>query len=190
MHVTVAIIPPEHVLDDVEAALARTPAPPGEFDRVPRGSLMIPVFSLGNVTRPEAASVAELLDAELDHSLPPAQVRLAGVWALEADGDLTVGLPLAGEVDRVNELARTMWDLVTLRGYFVDRRRWAPRLTIGSVTATTSLPFLERLVADLTAHSSPSWPLSEILFVRRRFDTGDADPWDVVETVRTSVIRA
>ena len=61
MHVTVAIIPPEHVLDDVEAALARTPAPPGEFDLVPRGSLMIPVFSLGNVTRPEAAPVAEFL---------------------------------------------------------------------------------------------------------------------------------
>jgi hypothetical protein len=187
MRVTVAIVPPEHVLDDVEAALSRTPAPPGEFDRAARGSLVIPVFSLGNVTRPEASAVAEFLHAELDRSRPPPQVRFAGVWALEAVGDPTIGLPLAGEVDRVEELVRTLWDLVTLRGYFVDRRRWAPRLTIGSVTATTSLPFLERLVADLGDHATPSWSLASIAFVRQRFDDTQPNAWDVVEAVPTSL---
>ena len=187
MRVTVAIVPPEPVLDQVEAALARTPVPPGEFERVARGSLMIPVFSLGNVTRPEASAVAEFLHAELDRSRPQPQVRLEGVWALEAEGDLTVGLPLVGDVDGIDELARSMWDLVTVRGYFVDRRRWAPRLTVGSVTAATTLPFLERLVADLGQHPSPPWSVSSIVFVRRRFDGDDPDTWDVVEEVPTSV---
>lgn len=187
MRIVVAIVPPEHVINDVVAALGRTPAPPGELDRIGRGSLMIPVFTLGNVTRPEAGAVAELLRTELDRSRPPPQVRLAGVSALETEGDLTVGIPLAGEVDRVNELARSMWDLVTVRGYFVDRRRWAPRLTIGSITATTSLPFLERLVGDLTDRTYPTWSVSSIVFVRLRFDAPQPDTWEVVEKVVTTV---
>jgi 2'-5' RNA ligase len=190
VRVTVAIVPPETVLDHVEAAFARTPVPPGEFERVAHGSLMIPVFSLGNVTRPEASAVAAFLLTELDRSRPPPRVRLDGVWALEAEGDRTVGLPLAGDVDQVNEIVRSLWDLVVVRGYFVDRRRWAPRLTVGSVTATTSLPFLERLVAELGAHSSPTWAVSSILFVRRRFDADDPDTWDVVEEIPTSVSPA
>jgi hypothetical protein len=186
VHVTVAIVPPEPVLDHVETVLARTPVPPGELERVTRGSLMVPVFSLGNVTRPEASAVADFVHTELDRSHPAPQVWLEGVWALETEGDQTVGLPLAGDVDRVSELARTLGDLVMVRGYFVDRRRWAARLTIGSVTPTTSLPFLERLVADLGAQTSPAWPVSSIVFVRRRFD-GDADTWDVVEEIPTCV---
>ena len=190
MHVTVAIVPPLNVIDHVEAVLARTPVPDGELERVARGSLMIPVFSLGNVARPEASAVAEFLHTQLDRSRPAPLVRLEGVWALEDEGDRTVGIPLAGDVDRITEIARAMWDLVTVRGYFVDRRRWAPRLTIGSVTPTTSLPFLERLVADLGAQTSPTWPVSSIAFVRRRFDGDEPDTWDVFEEVPTSVSPA
>ena len=187
MHVTVAIIPPDHVLDDVEAAVSRTPAPPGELDRAGRSALMLPVFSLGNVARPEVTAVAEFLRDTLDRSATPPQVRFAGVWALEAEGDPTVGLPLDGEVDRVDELVRTLWDLVTVRGFFVDRRGWAARLTVGSVTATTSLPFLERLVADLATYTSPSWPVSAISLVRQRFDTPGPDGSEVVEEVLTGL---
>ena len=190
MHVTVAIVPPEVVLDHVEAALTRTPAPPGELDRVDRGSMMIPLFSLGNVTRPDATAVAQFLRSELDRSRPPPQVRFEGVWALEAEGDATIGLPLAGEVDRVTELARVLWDLVTVRGYFVDRRRWAPRLTVGSVTATTTLPFLERLVAELGGFTSPPWSVASISFMRRRFDATDGSTWDGIEEVTTTVVPA
>lgn len=186
MQVTVAIIPPRHVLDDVEAVLSRTPAPAGEFDRVARGALMIPVFSLGNVTRPDAVAVADLLRGGLDRSNPAPQVRLAGVWALESDGDPTIGLPLAGEVERLDDLTRDLWTLVASRGYFVDRRRWATRLTVGSVTETTSLPYLEQLVADLGGHTSAAWPVSSISFVRRRFDADDRQAWDLIDEVPTS----
>ncbi|HYN68103.1 MAG TPA: hypothetical protein VES93_14540 [Ornithinibacter sp.] len=187
MRVVVAITPPEHVVDDVEAALDRTPVPPGEFSRVPAVALMMPMFSLGNVTRPEVRSVADSLTAELDRSRPAATVGLAGVWALETEGDPTVGLPLVGEVDRVGELASSLWSLVARHGYFVDRRRWVARLTIGSVTSTTSLPFLERLVADLDRYASPTWQVSSVSLVRQRFDTAQASTWDVLERVPTVV---
>lgn len=98
MHVTVAVVPPAPVIDDVVAALDRVPVPPGELDRVPRGSLMLPFFSLGNVARPEATRVADFLRTRLDTDQPPAGVGFAGVWALEAEGDPALGLPLVDEV--------------------------------------------------------------------------------------------
>ena len=186
MRVTVAFVVPEQVLDEVEAALARTPVPPDELDRVGRGSMLLPVFSLGNVTRPEATAVADFLRASLDHDQPAPRVRLEGVWALETEGDPTIGLPLVGEVDPVDTLVRTLWDLVPLRGYYVDRRRWARRLTIGSVTQTTSLPVLERLVADLSSFRSSTWPLASVSLVRKRFDAPDPDAWEVLDDIPTS----
>jgi 2'-5' RNA ligase len=187
--VTVAIIPPKHVIDHVEAAMARTPVPPGEFNLVARGALMIPVLSLGNVARPEVGPVADFISDQLDRSRPPAQVKFAGVWALEPEGDPTVGLPLAGEVDQVGALVRSLWDLVSMRGYFVDRRSWAPRLTLGSVTATTSLPFLEHLVADLDTYASPVWTVSSVAFVRPRFDATMSAPLEVLTEVPTGATR-
>lgn len=186
MRVSLAFIPPAPVLADVEAAVARTPVPPGEFARVGAGSLLLPLFSLGNVARPEVTAVTEFLRSALDRSRPPPVVHFAGVWALETAGDPTVGLPLVGDVDRVDELVRTLWDLVTVRGFFVDRRGWARRLTIGSVTPTTSLPFLERLVADLGTYSSPPWTVSTLSLVRRRFDSAQPDSLEVVDEVLTS----
>ncbi len=58
---------------------------------------------------------------------------------------------------------------------------------MGSVTATTSLPFLERLVADLGTYTSPSWPVSAISLVRQRFDTPGLDSSDVVDEVLTGL---
>ena len=186
VRVTVAFIVPEHVLDEVEAALARTVVPEGELDRVGRGALILPVFSLGNVTQPGATEVAELLRSALDHDQPAPWVHLEGVWALEAEGDRTIGLPLVGEVDRVDALVRTLWELVPVRGYFVDRRTWVRRLTIGSVTPTTTLPVLERLVDDLGSFVSSPWPVTSVALVRKRFDARDPDAWEVLDEVPTS----
>jgi len=188
VHVIVAIIPPSHVLDDVEARLGRIPTPPGEFERAPRAALLIPVMILGNVTRPQAGEIADLLGDGIEETGPPPEVGLRGVWALEDEGDPTVALPLVGDVDRLDQLARSLPALVARHGFFVDRRRWAPRLTLGSVTATTSLPFLERLVDDLAGHTSQTWPVDSIALARRLFDSA-SEAWEVIETVRTSTAQ-
>ena len=143
---------------------------------------------LGNVTRPQAGEIADLLRDGIEETGPPPEVGLRGVWALEDEGDPTVALPLVGDVDRLDQLARSLPALVARHGFFVDRRRWAPRLTLGSVTATTSLPFLERLVDDLTGHTSQTWPVDSIALARRRFDSA-SEAWEVIETVRTSTAQ-
>jgi 2'-5' RNA ligase len=184
MLLSVALTPPDHVLDDIEALLARTPAPRGEFSFVHRSALILPVFGLGNITRPQVRAVAAHLSAELDHADPPAKVRFAGAWALEDDGDPTVGLPLVGDVERIHELARTLQVLVADQGFYVDRRTFVARMTLGSVTPTTTLRYLERLVASLEAHATPVWPVESVALVRRRFgDDVETEVWEVVETV-------
>lgn len=186
MNLSVALMPPEHVLDDVDAALARTPVPAGEFERIPRHAMMIPLFGLGNISRPQARSLSEFLREELDDADPPPRVRFQGVWALEEEGDPTVGLPLVGEVERVSELVRKIPGLVAQHGLFVDRRRFVPRLTIGSVTPSTTLTFLEKLVADLEGHSSPIWPVSSVSLITPRFDDdAETGSWEVVENIPT-----
>ncbi|WP_377639408.1 2'-5' RNA ligase family protein [Oryzobacter terrae] len=187
MLVTVALIPPEHVLDDVETALGRSPAPPGEFVRVARNSLMLPVFGLGNITRPMVTSLAHYIHEELDTSEPSPRVRFSGVWAIEEEGDPTIGLPLVGEVERVEDLARRLPRIVATHGFFVDRRRFQPRMTLGSVTPTTSLSWLERLVGDLEGHASPIWSVSEVVLLRPRFDDDGPEAWEVVETISTGI---
>jgi 2'-5' RNA ligase len=185
VHVIVAVIPPSQVLDEVEATLALLPPPAGEFEPTSRTGLLIPVMTLGNVTRPQASEIADLLREGVGKPGPPPEVGLRGVWALEDDGDPTVALPLVGDVDRLDQLARSLPTLVAKHGFFVDRRRWAPRLTLGSVTPTTSLPFLERLVDHLAGHTSQTWSVDSIALARRRFD-GSPDAWEVIETVGTT----
>lgn len=186
MQLFVALTPPDHVIDDVESALARVPAPPGELDLVPRSALLIPVFGLGNITRVEATSLGHFLRDELVSAEPAPRVRFSGVWALEEEGDPTLALPLVGEVDRVKDLTNRLPVLVAEHGFFVDRRRFVTRMTIGSVTPSTSLKYLEKIVRELEQHASPVWSLSRVSLVRPRWDSdAQVTEWEVVEHVST-----
>ena len=44
-----------------------------------------------------------------------------------------------------------------------------------------------RLLADLGARTYPSWSVTSVLLVRRRFDAPDPDTWETVEEIRTSM---
>lgn len=187
MQLFVALRPPDHVVDGVVAALARVPAPPGELDLLPRSALMLPVFGLGNITRPEASSLTAFLRGELVSSEPAPHVGFRGVWALEEEGDPTVALRLVGEVDPVLALAAHLQVLVAEHGFFVDRRRFVPRMTVGSVTRSTSLPYLERLVGELGEHTSPLWPVSAVDLVRPRWDSdAQVTQWEHVRSIPTA----
>lgn len=184
MQLFLALRPPATVLDAVVAAVARVPAPPGEFDLLPRSALALPVFGLGSISRPEASALTEFLRSELVSSEPAPRVGFSGVWALEDEGDPTVALPLVGEVDRVLELAARLPVLVAERGFFVDRRRFVPRMTLGSVTASTSLPYLEQLVGELEHHTGPVWSVSGVDVVRPRWDVeAQVTQWEHVRSI-------
>lgn len=186
MLLTLALTPPEEVLDDVEAVLDRTAPPDGELARVDRSALFLPFFGLGNVGTAAARDLGALLaDGLARHPARPA-VHLGGSWALEEPGDPTVAIRLDGDVGGVLDLARVLPAIVQDQGFFVDRRAFAPRLTLGAVTATTTLGWLERLVGALDRHATPTWEVAQVDLVRRRWGAPSGGPgatWELVDSV-------
>jgi 2'-5' RNA ligase len=79
---------------------------------------------------------------------------------------------LAGGVDALDEVAQSIAPAMLRLGYAVDRRRYRPWLPVGTVTATTPLDFLERLLVRLEAHVGDPWEASHLSLLRTAFDAG------------------
>jgi hypothetical protein len=135
------------------------------------------------VTRGDSANLVSAL-AKLPDRWPSAPtVRFSGGAALEWPGDQNVWAKAVGDVDVLEEIARSIAPTVHRLGYAVDRRRFRPWLPLGHITATTDLAFLERLLAGLDAHEGSPWLASQVSLVRTTFASaraGASPPFEVV----------
>ena len=67
---------------------------------------------------------------------------------------------------------------VQRKGFFVDRRKFRPWLSVGTITETTTAPYLERLVAALDGFRGEPWTVAGVSLMkglpdadgRRRFE--------------------
>ncbi len=162
MHVSVAVVPPEDVVEEVVAAMAAVPGAAHELDLVGARSLRLPVIGLGNLTRPDATALCEALAAHVANLRRSATIGFAGVWALEEADDPTVALRVVGDVDDVTRIATALPPLVASHGFYVDRRRFVPRMTVARVTPSTTLPVLEALVEILEGYRSRLWEVASV----------------------------
>jgi len=181
-----AIIPPTSTLEAVAAVVRAVPAPydetqvgartKGLLGRLGRGRteadpadapvamleqvevdrLHLPITGFGNLTTHDAHRVAEAIAAAATGWKAP-KVRFAGGTALDFPGDWSVWAKLAGEVDALSDIARGVTQSVEGLGFFVDRRQFRPMLSVARVTATTTGPYLEALVAALDDFEGESW---------------------------------
>lgn len=184
MQTSIGIRPPESVCAAIEALVEYPAAPAGELDLVRGSSLRIPVAELGNLTRPDARRVCEALASRLTGIGPVPVVHLEGVWALEDGADPTVAVHLRGDVEDVAGLARSIPPLLAGHGLYVDRRRFVPRLPVATVTATTTLPTVQRLVSALEGFTSPAWEVDH-LDVLTRVRGPDGPTLEVFATLPT-----
>lgn len=162
MQVSIDIQPPAPVRDAIVALVESQPASAGELDRVCATSLRIPIAQLGYLTRLDATRLCEAIAHRVASVGPVPVVHLAGVWAFEDGADPAVAVPLAGDVEGVTRLARAVPPTLAAHGLYVDRRRFVPRLTVATVTATTTLPTIESLVAALEGFTSPAWEVDHL----------------------------
>jgi hypothetical protein len=102
---------------------------------------------------------------------------------LEWPGDQCVWVKTGGDVERFTDMARRVPGVVQSLGLFVDRRSFRPWMPVGCITAETTAPYLERLVAALDAAEGPEWELTGLSLLRRRWsdDEADADPFEEME---------
>jgi 2'-5' RNA ligase len=166
MRLYAAIVPPEPVRAEI-ADLVRSVAPwTPELDPVPVPEMRIPVTNFGNVTLSDGITLVETLrEAATKWTCP--RLTFTGSAALEFEGDRSVWAKLDGDLDDLLEVGRGVPKVVQPLGFLVDRRKFRPWLSVGTITEATSLPYLEKLTAALEGFSGMPWTLESLTVFRK-----------------------
>lgn len=183
MHLSAAMIPPRSALDELAALVRSVGADEPQFEAVPADWMHLPITRFGNVTSGDAPRIVQALRQAAAEWAPP-RLRFAGVAAM-APGDDSVRATLSGEVDGLTGIARQVPTAVEELGFFVDRRGFRPWVSVGKVTATTTPPFLTRLVETVGSYSGPEWWMTHLSVLRRTWvkSDGTGRPFEVMDEV-------
>jgi RNA 2',3'-cyclic 3'-phosphodiesterase len=210
MRLFAAIVPPAEAVDELRT-LVRSVRPEGEdlrpsrtrrrlFGRgdrpaavaddeipdtdqlqlTPTAEMFISITSFGNVALGDSVKLVDALRADAA-TRPAPTLHFAGGAALEWRGDESVWAKLGGDVDGLSTIGRGVPQVVQRLGFFVDRRQFRPWLPVGTITDTTTAPYLEELVAALEGFEGRPWTQAT-LTVMKRLPDGDPDaPFKEVE---------
>jgi 2'-5' RNA ligase len=192
-----AFLPPRAAIEEV-LAVVRSVAPPVEEEApVPKGlfgrrhkhrsegpavlpdpldllvadSMSLPITGFGNLTTNDAYAIAAAISAAAGSWEAPT-VRLAGGAALDFPGDWNVWAKVTGETDALATIARGVVHEVEPLGFFVDRRKFRPMLAVAKVTAATTGPYLEEIVAALDAFEGQEWVVQDVVITALSTATG------------------
>jgi RNA 2',3'-cyclic 3'-phosphodiesterase len=152
-----------------------------ELAMAPPERMQLPITHFGNVTQGDSIKLAEALRAEAATWSRP-QVHFAGAAALEWPGDQSVWAKLEGDLDDLMTIGRGVPHVVQRLGFFVDRRQFRPWLSVGTITDSTTAPYLERLVEVLDTFRGQDWTVESVSLMERLPTT--AGPMDFEEIER------
>jgi len=196
-----AIVPPRAMLEAVDAVVRSVPVPlvataapsrspkgrrgrlgrhraepeavdeaPPVLEHVPVKDMKLPITGFGNLTRTDVHRVTEAL-REGAAEWRACSVRLAGGTALDFPGDWSVWAKLDGDVEEIATIGRGVPQAVERLGFFVDRRKFRPMLSVATVTSSTTGPFLQDVVDALEAFRGDEWPV-EVSLLKETFVDG------------------
>jgi len=179
-----AMIPPQSAVEELAALVRSVADDEQQFDAVPPASMHVPVTRFGNVSAGDVSRIVQALRQAATEWVPP-RLRFAGAVALEWPGGESVRAALSGEVDGLTAIARQVPTAVEELGFFVDRRGFRPWVSVGTVTATTTPPFLSRLVESVGSYTGPEWWMTHLSVVRKSWGSSDgiARPFEIVDEV-------
>lgn len=161
MRLFVALRPPPDALAHLQAQRSRWPTAPERWH--------ITLAFLGEV------GGAQEVDVELRARLegrPTFSLALEGSGSFGRGGPVWVGV--AGDVDRLADLASHVGAAARAAGVDLERRRYRPHLTVGRKGQPTP--------ASLAAYRGPSWTAAEVELVRS--DVGRTVAHTVLERYR------
>jgi len=146
------------------------PEVPPMLEHIPIEDMRFPVTGFGNLTTNDARAVTNSI-AEAAAAWPAPTVRFAGGTALDFPGDWSVWAKLEGDVDELMAVGRGVPQAVERLGFFVDRRKFRPMLSVATVTTSTTGPFLQQVVDALDAFRGEPWTV-EVSVLRESFVDG------------------
>lgn len=186
MRLYAGLMPPEPILQDLDALVRSAGGDPSELDRVPVHEMHIPLSLFGNVSLRDATLLEDTLTREAKH-WAPVELRFAGATALEWTGDLSVWAKLGGDTEELAAIARNVTAAVQRLGFFVDRRKFRTWMSVGDVTGSTTPEFLHHLVDGMEAYDGPTWTLDELcLLTGRRSDDDETMSVEVYQRIPLS----
>ena len=168
---SVAFVPPAGVLEELNAIVDGSGCGPADLERIPPAHMHLSVAAFGNVARSETVQLFAALSRLADGWPAVPTLRFSGGAALEWPGDQCVWAKLEGDVDALQGVASSIAPAMLRLGYAIDRRRFRPWLPLGTVTPTTGLGFLERLLAGLDAHQGAPWEVTHLSVLSPVFDS-------------------
>jgi 2'-5' RNA ligase len=121
-----------------------------ELDLIATEDMQLPITTFGNVTADDALKLAEALNEAAAEWTRPT-VHIVGGTALEFPGDRSVWAKLEGDVAALTTIARGVTQSVERLGFFVDRRKFRPALSVATVNEATTAPYLQAVVDGLDA---------------------------------------
>jgi RNA 2',3'-cyclic 3'-phosphodiesterase len=136
-----------------------------ELDAADIEHMYLPLASFGNVAQRDATQLANSLRPQVA-TWQRASLVFSGAAALEFPGDQAVWVKLQGDLDALQAIGKGVPLAVQRMGYFVDRRKFRPWLSVGTITDTTTAPYLERLVAALEAFRGQPWTVEGISLMK------------------------
>jgi len=132
--------------------------------------MLIPVTDFGWLTPDDARRVGDVL-AEVCAGLPAApMVRVQGGSALVDPDDRSVWANLAASDDELRamgDIARALVAGIEPLGYYRDRRQFKPRLPLATITDTTTVEHLERVLSALELYHGDPWQITEVTVFKR-----------------------
>lgn len=151
-----------------------------ELDSPEPDKMYLPISGFGNVTLGDSVKLAKALREEVATWSRP-HLQFAGGTALEFQGDESVWVKLEGDVDALTAIGRGVPTTVQRLGFFVDRRKFRPWLSVGTITGSTTAPYLERLVGALDTFRGAPWTLEAVHLMRFLPEEDLKDTFELME---------
>ena len=155
MRLYAALVPPMHVRDELADLVSSVAPGTPELTPVPPVEMRVPVTNFGNVTLNDSLRLVEVL-RDAAGRWPRPTVHCSGSAALEFEGDRSVWSRIEGDLDELLEVGRGVPKVVQPLGFLVDRRKFRPWISVGTITENTTLPYLEKLTEVLDGFTGSS----------------------------------
>lgn len=153
----------------------QTAVPTGPaFDDIPISDLRLSIAGFGNVTTGDARRIVERLTA-VASQWPTPVVFFSGATTVDFSTDRCVWAKLHGDIDALTSIARSVTQSVEGLGFFVDRRRFHPLLSLAYGTAAATDADLANIVDALERFRGQDWVVDSLVLTTQVFDGAHAE---------------
>jgi 2'-5' RNA ligase len=132
------------------------PSAQARLDLLAVDAIHLPIAKFGNLPLAEAMRLADALDEAASEWQSP-RLHFAGGLGPEPDGEESVWVSLAGDLDALGAISRGVPRVAQGLQFFVDRRGFRPHVRMGTVNQRTTPEYLTEVQASLEEFESNAW---------------------------------